>query len=676
MAGTATATGVRGTTRAVRWLKNLSARPTTVAMSLKLSRLSLLTRFGVLSIAAFALLAGVLGFVLKHQIEVRAMREAEEVAVLIARAGVQPNLTPADLRGKLSSERLATLDRRLQVGVFADTGIQRVKIFNTTPEIVYSDKREIIGDNAAGSSNVKGALKGKLASHFVHGVDHTDKGARSLEVYVPMRFSNHAPPVGVYEVYLSYTAIEAAIAADTRTMYLFIAVGLLLVWALLFRIVSLASRRLRRQATHDALTGLPNRVLLEDRIERAIANAARRDEEVAVLFIDLDRFKEINDTLGHAYGDELLRQVALRLGEVVRHGDTLARLGGDEFAVLLPGVKSRDTVESIADRLRDALHRSFTAGGTTLDIEASIGVALSPDHGTKPDELLVSADIAMYSAKQSKAGAVFFDPHDRVNTPTRLNILGDLRRALEADDQLSLHYQPKFTLDDERLIGVEALLRWEHPEHGNVPPAEFIELAEGTGIIHQVTEHVLRDALGQSRRWLDAGHRVPIAVNLSTRCLLDTGLPDLVGALLVEVDIPPQLLRLEITESAVMGDPVRATEVLRRLHALGVSLSIDDFGTGYTSMAYLRRLPVDELKIDRSFVTNMTVNEHDAVLVRTAIDLGHNLGLTVVAEGVEDAAHVSALQALDCDVAQGYHYARPMPAAEVTALFVRATQPA
>ena len=302
--------------------------------------------------------------------------------------------------------------------------------------------------------------------------------------------------MGVYEVYLSYTATEAAIAADTRTMYLLIAVGLLLVWALLFRIVSLASRRLRRQATHDALTGLPNRVLLEDRIERALANAARRDEEVAVLFIDLDRFKEINDTLGHAYGDELLRQVALRLSEVVRHGDTLARLGGDEFAVLLPSVKSRDTVESIADRLRDALHRSFTAGGTTLDIEASIGVALSPDHGTTPDELLASADIAMYSAKQRKAGAVFFDPHDRVNTPTRLNILGDLRRALEADDQLSLHFQPKFTLDDERLIGVEALLRWEHPEHGNVPPAEFIELAEGTGIIHQVTEHVLRDALG------------------------------------------------------------------------------------------------------------------------------------------------------------------------------------
>jgi predicted signal transduction protein with EAL and GGDEF domain len=364
----------------------------------------------------------------------------------------------------------------------------------------------------------------------------------------------------------------------------------------------------------------------------------------------------------------------MRLREVLRHGDTLARLGGDEFAVLLPSVQDRAVVEGVAERLRDALHRSFSAGGTTLDVEASIGVALSPDHGTTADELLSSADIAMYSAKERKAGAVFFDPQDRVNTPSRLSILGDLRRALEADDQLFLHFQPKFALDDERLIGVEALLRWQHPERGNIPPVEFIELAEGTGIIHTLTERVLRDALAQSRRWVDAGHHVAIAVNLSTRCLLDTNLPDQVKHLLAEYGVPAKLLRLEVTESAVMGDPARATDVLQQLHDLGVGLSIDDFGTGYTSMAYLRRLPVDELKVDRSFVTSMTANEHDAVLVRTAIDLGHNLGLTVVAEGVEDAEHVSALRALECDVAQGYHYARPMPAADVTVLLEGAAQ--
>jgi diguanylate cyclase (GGDEF)-like protein len=671
---TMTRAGTPGASAHRRRLKSHARRPTMVAMSLRLSQLSLLARFGVLSVAMLALLAAALGFLFKRQIETRAKSEAEEVAALVARAAVQPNLTPADLQGPMRPERLRELDLRLQTSVFDDTGIQRVKIFDGNGRIFYSDKRDVIGDVAAGSNGVIRALNGEVVSHFTYGVDHLDKGARTLEVYVPLRFSTDAAPVGVYEVYLSYTPTEAAIAADTRTMYAVIGVGLLLVWAALYRIVSLASRRLRRQATHDALTGLPNRVLLEDRIERALALAARNHDEIAVLFIDLDRFKEINDTLGHAYGDELLRQVAMRLREVLRHGDTLARLGGDEFAVLLPSVQDRATVERVAERLRDALHRSFSAGGTTLDVEASIGVALSPDHGATADELLSSADIAMYSAKERKAGAVFFDPQDRVNTPSRLSVLGDLRRALEADDQLFLHFQPKVALDDERLIGVEALLRWQHPERGNIPPVEFIELAEGTGIIHSLTERVLRDALAQSRRWVDAGHSIPIAVNLSTRCLLDTNLPDQVKNLLTEYGVPAKLLRLEVTESAVMGDPARAADVLQRLHDLGVGLSIDDFGTGYTSMAYLRRLPVDELKVDRSFVTSMIANEHDAVLVRTAIDLGHNLGLTVVAEGVEEPEHVSALRALDCDIAQGYHYARPMPAADVTALLEGAAQ--
>ena len=643
-------------------------------MKLGLSRWSLLTRFGVLSVVALTVLAVALGHVLKRQIEARALAGAEEVAELVAAAGVQPNLTMADVRNGMTPQRIAEFDRRMRAGVLGDTRFQRIKIFDARPRMIWSDRHELIGDSAAGVEGVRHALAGEVVSHFVRGVDHKDKGARTLEVYVPLRFSAGGEPVGVYEVYLSYTGIEAEIAADTRTMYGVIAGGLLLLWTALYRIVLLASRRLRRQATHDALTGLPNRVLLEERLERALAMAERNDGEVAILFIDLDRFKEINDTLGHSYGDELLRQVALRLAGVVRHGDTLARLGGDEFAVLLPFVRDREQAEVVAVRLRDALHRSFSAADTTLDVEASIGVAMSPLHGTTPEALLANADIAMYSAKERKAGAVFFDPEDRVNTPTRLNILGDLRRALEAEDQLALHFQPKYALDDERLIGVEALLRWNHPERGNIPPGEFIELAEGTGIILRLTERVLRDALAQARRWVDEGHEIPIAVNLSTRCLLDPSFPDLVKRVLAEHEVSPSLLRLEITESAVMGDPARATDALRRLHDHGVSLSIDDFGTGYTSMAYLRRLPVDELKVDRSFVMSMTENEHDAVLVRTAIDLGHNLGLTVVAEGVEQADHVVALRALDCDVVQGFHYARPMPAADVSALFAPVAQ--
>jgi diguanylate cyclase (GGDEF)-like protein len=392
---------------------------------------------------------------------------------------------------------------------------------------------------------------------------------------------------------------------------------------------------------------------------------------VAVLLIDLDRFKEINDSLGHSYGDDLLRQVGPRLESVLRDGDTVARLGGDEFAVLLPSVDGPAEAEAVAERLRGALHRRFEVQGVALDLEASVGIALSPWHGTDVEELLRNADIAMYVAKEVKAGAVLFAPDEHSAGRTRLTVLGDLRTALETEGELFLHYQPKVTLDGERVEGLEALLRWQHPDRGLIPPSEFIPVAEGTGIIIRLTERVLSMALARMHGWLDMAVAVPVAVNLSARCLLDASLPDLVARLLQEHRVPAALLRLEVTESAVMSDVARCMDVLQRLHELGVRLSIDDFGTGYSSMVHLRRLPVDELKIDRSFVLGMTTMPQDAVLVRTAIDLGHNLGLTVVAEGVEEIEHADALRDLGCDVAQGYHFARPMPEADVTALLAR-----
>ena len=510
----------------------------------------------------------------------------------------------------------------------------------------------------------------------MHGVDHKDKGARTLEVYVPLRFSAGGEPVGVYEVYLSYTAIETEIAADTRTMYGVIAGGLLLLWAALYRIVLLASRRLRRQATHDALTGLPNRVLLEERLERALATAERSDGEVAVLFIDLDRFKEINDTLGHSYGDELLRQVALRLARAWCATATRspASAGTSSLCCCRPCATAR-TPRSSPTRLRDALHRSFSAADTTLDVEASIGVAMSPLHGTTPDELLASADIAMYSAKERKAGAVFFDPEDRVNTPTRLNILGDLRRALEAEDQLvaalPAEVRPRRRAPDRRR-GAAALESPGAREH----PAGRVHRTRGRHRHHP-----------QAHRAGPARRARPGAA-LGGRGPRDPDRRQPLHALPARPVLPrprraaPRRARRAAFAAALgdhreRGDGRPRPRDRRRCSACTTSassLSIDDFGTGYTSMAYLRRLPVDELKVDRSFVMSMTENEHDAVLVRTAIDLGHNLGLTVVAEGVEQADHVVALRALDCDVVQGYHYARPMPAADVSALFARAAQ--
>jgi predicted signal transduction protein with EAL and GGDEF domain len=363
--------------------------------------------------------------------------------------------------------------------------------------------------------------------------------------------------------------------------------------------------------------------------------------------------------------------VGPRLRSVLRDGDTVARLGGDEFAVLLPAVDGVGEAQAVAERLRESLHQPFDVDGVVLDVEASIGIVLSPWHGTDTEELLRNADIAMYAAKELKGGAVVFQPEVHASTPVRISVLGDLRRALDGDDELFLNYQPKITLDGERIEGLEALLRWQHPTQGLIPPGDFIPVAEGTGIILRLTERVLNLALAQQRLWLDDGRPVPVAVNLSTRCLLDADLPNLVGRLLAEYGVPARLLRLEVTESAVMGDAARCMEVLQRLHDLGVHLSIDDFGTGYSSMAYLRRLPVDELKIDRSFVLGMTTTSQDLVLVRTAIDLGHNLGLTVVAEGVEGADHVDALRELGCDIAQGYHYARPMDAERMTELLTR-----
>ncbi|GAA3243730.1 putative bifunctional diguanylate cyclase/phosphodiesterase [Dactylosporangium siamense] len=414
-------------------------------------------------------------------------------------------------------------------------------------------------------------------------------------------------------------------------------------------------------ARHDALTGLPNRTLYTERLEQQLLV---RDAVLTVMLLDLDRFKEVNDTLGHQYGDELLVQVAARLTGEVRAGDTVARLSGDEFAVLLPGADV-DRARGLAGRLQERLHQSFVLRDVTVDVEASIGIAI---HGpvketVTADELLRAADVAMYEAKDTKNGAVVYEPATTAAPPSRLLLLGDLRRALAERDELVLYYQPKVALVSGELCGVEALVRWHHPSRGMVAPGEFVPMAENTGLINLLTTHVLARAVEQAAAWRAAGVEVPVAVNLSPRCLTDPSLRDRVEGLLVQHRLPARLLRLEVTESAVMANPALATATLRGLHRLGVRLSIDDYGTGYSSMAYLRQLPVDELKIDRSFVVNLTgADDDDAVLVRSAVDLGHNLGMTVVAEGVEHAGQVTALRRLGCDIAQGFHYARPEPA--------------
>jgi diguanylate cyclase (GGDEF)-like protein/PAS domain S-box-containing protein len=434
-------------------------------------------------------------------------------------------------------------------------------------------------------------------------------------------------------------------------------------------------RALTRQAFTDQLTGLPNRALLHDRTQQALRLAGRQGLIAALLLLDLDRFKEVNDTLGHHHGDLLLQQVAERLHGSLRSSDTVARLGGDEFAVLLPQITGVQEATAVADKLSAAIEAPFTIDGLTLDVDASIGVAVYPDHASDADQLLQRADVAMYATKVTHAGYTVYDPALDQHNPRRLGLLGQLRRALAAGE-LVVHYQPKADVPSGRILGVEALVRWQHPEHGLLGPGEFVPLAETTGLIRPLTSYVLDAALRQCRAWLDAGHQLSMAVNLSTRCLLDLTLPDQVTQLLQDTGVAPDRLLLEITESAIMTDPTRALEILNRLHTLGVQLAIDDFGTGYSSMAYLKSLPVDELKVDRSFVKHLRDNQNDAVIVRSTVDLGHNLGLRVVAEGVEDQATLKELATLGCDTVQGYFVARPMPASELAAWLTAQPQPA
>ncbi|MEY2566802.1 MAG: hypothetical protein QOE35_1331 [Actinomycetota bacterium] len=426
-----------------------------------------------------------------------------------------------------------------------------------------------------------------------------------------------------------------------------------------------ASLEKEHQALHDALTGLPNRTLFREQATDAISGRPLGEGSLsAVMLIDLDRFKEINDTLGHHIGDLLLKEVGPRLREAVRDHDAVARFGGDEFAIFVHDMDSPEAILEIAGRAHAALSAPFSVEDLLLHVEGSIGIALSPEHGTDVDVLLQRADVAMYMAKETHSGSRLYTPDRDPNSRRRLTLLSDLRAAIDNHD-LVLHYQPKADLRSREINDVEALVRWIHPDLGLVPPNDFIPLAERSGLIAPLTEYVLTDAIGRAADWRARGINLRVAVNLSVRSLMDLDLPNRVAAMLLAADLPASYLELEITESTIMADPVRAMRVLQPLADMGVRLSIDDFGTGYSSLAYLRQLPIAEIKIDRSFVAAMTTSENDAVIVRSTVEMAKNLGLEVVAEGVETPDIELALDRLGCDYMQGYLLSRPLPADEL-----------
>ena len=428
-----------------------------------------------------------------------------------------------------------------------------------------------------------------------------------------------------------------------------------------------ARRALEHQATSDSLTDLPNRVLLGQRLAEAIQTAAGGGTDVTLLLMDLDNFKEINDSFGHQAGDAVLRLVGPRVRDQLRQGDTVARLGGDEFAALLPGAGLDEAVR-IAQAILRALEQPVAVEGQLLDVRASIGIAAFPLHGTGAEELLQRADVAMYLAKKSGSSYAVYSPAEDPYDAKRIVLMADLRLALERSE-LSVFYQPKVNLMEGRLVGLEALARWHHPQRGWVPPAEFIPLAERSGLIKRLTTCVLERVFQDIRAWQRSGKAIPVAVNLSMRDLLD---PEFVATLterLRSFAVDPHCLQLEITETAVMAEPARVLDTMTRLQQLGIRFAIDDFGTGYSSLAYLQRLRVQELKIDRSLVGQMATDSGSATIVRAMVELGHSLGLEVVAEGVEDEATRQMLIACKCETAQGFLISRPLPAEEIERWF-------
>ena len=422
---------------------------------------------------------------------------------------------------------------------------------------------------------------------------------------------------------------------------------------------------LEHQALHDGLTNLPNRVLLQDRLEQAILVQERETSPLALIVVDLDRFKEVNDTFGHHSGDFLLQEVASRLRQQLRASDTIARMGGDEFALILPRIGDAQAAVKVARKILNALDRPFMMDGQSITVGASIGIALCPSHGTDPDVLLRRADMAMYLAKNANSGYSLYSVDQDAALPGDLVLRGQLRTAIETG-QLRLFYQPKIHLKTGLVTRVEALVRWQHPEQGLIFPDSFIPLAERTGLIRPLTDWVLNEALRQCREWHDNGIPLHVAVNLSARSLQEPDLPAKVAHVLETWRIDARYLKLEITENSIMADPPQVMAILSVLQGMGVRLSLDDFGTGYSSLVHLRQLSVDEIKIDKSFILEMTSNANDAAVVRATIELAHNLGRQVVAEGVDDETTCRILSELGCDLAQGFYFSKAVPADDLT----------
>jgi diguanylate cyclase (GGDEF)-like protein len=592
------------------------------------------------------------------------VRRVQEITQTLNRISVQINAEDAALRGYLATG--GTEYRRAEL--VARLGAARSSL-DWLQQNHAVDQAEL--DAIRGGYENYNRIVLDIMSHTEGGADVSGYTDLASLTFAPLRDSvlvigdHHQQELATYLGEVNRRAdILQAIAVATICV-------VLVLFAVCARVLIGYQRRAERQAaqrlheaTHDPLTGLGNRAKLQHELDKAVRGGAA--EPFSLLLIDLDRFKEVNDTLGHAAGDELLVEVAHRLTDGRRADDVVVRLGGDEFALILPSAPGHPEALDVGRRILESLRRPIPLSGLLVDIDASIGVASYPADGDGAAELLQHADVAMYAAKRRHGGVTGYDPSLDSGDASRLTMQSELRQGIERGE-LVAYYQPKIDVASRRPCGAEALVRWQHPARGLLGPDAFIPLAEDSGLIDMVTADVLDQALAQVSRWTAAGHDLPVSVNIPARSLTDEAFPGTIVAALERHGVPPKLLTLEITESAIVTDMERAGEVLGRLRAHGVRISIDDFGTGYSSIAHLRDMPPHELKIDRSFVMKMCASTRDETIVRAVVDLAGNLGLRVVAEGVETEDALRVLAGLGCDEAQGYLISRPLPAAELIA---------
>jgi diguanylate cyclase (GGDEF)-like protein len=620
--------------------------------------------YAAISLVPVIVLGLALSWSYRSEARQRGIAEGRSEALLVARTAVEPRLNGRPLSLGLTPAEKASMQTLVGSAV-RDHDILRLRLRDLAGNLVYADSGS--SRDRKPEDEALDAAHGEVVADVTRlNSDPGDVGKigpAAVEVYLPLTAGEFGRRVGVLEIYLPYAPISADVTAGLGMLYRDLILGLAGLYVALFAISLSVSRRLRQQlkvntylAEHDALTDLPNRTLFLRRAGEAVAAARRGGPPMAIAIVDLDRFKEVNDTLGHHNGDHLLTELAQRLGTYMWPTDTVARLGGDEFGIILREVS--DPAE-VLWRIRAVIEFEVSVSGLPLSVDSSIGYVVAPEDGTDVDELLQRADVAMYVAKEQHSGVVRYRPDQNHYDAANLSLIGELRQAIDAD-QLVLHYQPKANLATGEVHAVEALVRWSHPTLGLLYPDRFVPLVEQTDLIDKLTEWVVHRALHDLGALGRAAADLTVAVNVSARNLGRPGFAEMVIRELGASGIAAERLVVEITETALLADPESAAAVLRQLDALGVEVSIDDFGSGHTSLGYLSELPIHELKVDRSFISDMLVNPAHAAIVRSIVDLGHNLGLRVVGEGVETLETWEVLRATRCDSAQGYLLARPM----------------